>query len=51
MLNKDGVLYLSGFYKKDINSIEKVAEISNLSLVDSKVKNQWVALKFTKINS
>ena len=51
MLNKDGVLYMSGFYKKDINSIEKVAEISNLSLVDSKVKNQWVALKFTKINS
>ena len=51
MLNKDGVLYLSGFYKKDIKSIEKVAEISNLSLVDSKVKNQWVALKFTKINS
>ena len=51
MLNKDGVLYLSGFYKKNINSIEKVAEISNLSLVDSKVKNQWVALKFTKINS
>ena len=51
MLNKDGVLYVSGFYKKDINSIEKVAEISNLSLVDSKVKNQWVALKFTKINS
>ena len=51
MLNKDGVLYLSGFYKKNIKSIEKVAEISNLSLVDSKVKNQWVALKFTKINS
>ena len=51
MLNRDGVLYLSGFYKKDINSIEKVAEISNLSLVDSKVKNQWVALKFTKIYS
>ena len=51
MLNKDGVLYLSGFYKKDIKSIEKAAEISNLSLVDSKVKNQWVALKFTKINS
>ena len=51
MLNKDGVLYVSGFYKKDIKSIEKVAEISNLSLVDSKFKNQWVALKFTKINS
>ncbi|RZO99824.1 MAG: 50S ribosomal protein L11 methyltransferase [Flavobacteriales bacterium] len=51
MLNKDGVLYVSGFYKKNIKSIEKAAEISNLSLVDSKVKNQWVALKFTKINS
>ena len=51
MLNTGGLLYLSGFYKKDIKSIEKVAEISNLSLVDSKVKNQWVALKFTKINS
>ena len=50
MLNKDGVLYVSGFYKKDIKSIEKVAEISNLSLVDSKVKNQWVALKFAKTN-
>ena len=50
MLNKDGVLYVSGFYKKDINSIEKVAEISNLSLVDFKVKNQWVALKFAKTN-
>ena len=51
MLNTGGLLYLSGFYKKDIKSIEKVAEISNLSLVDSKFKNQWVALKFTKINS
>ena len=50
MLNTGGLLYLSGFYKKDIKSIEKVAEISNLSLVDSKVKNQWVALKFAKTN-
>jgi len=46
MLNTGGLLYLSGFYKKDIKSIEKVAEISNLSLVDSKVKNQWVATIF-----
>jgi len=50
MLNTGGLLYLSGFYKRDINSIEKVAKNSNLSLVESKVKNQWVALKFAKTN-
>ena len=50
MLNIDGLLYLSGFYKRDINSIEKVTKSSNLSLVESKVKNQWVALKFAKTN-
>ena len=50
MLNTGGLLYLSGFYLKDINSIEKVAKSSNLSLVESKVKNQWVALKFAKTN-
>ena len=50
MLNTGGLLYLSGFYKRDINSIEKVTKSSNLSLVESKVKNQWVALKFAKTN-
>jgi len=50
MLNTGGLLYLSGFYLRDINSIEKVAKSSNLSLVESKVKNQWVALKFAKTN-
>ena len=50
MLNTGGLLYLSGFYQRDINSIEKVAKSSNLSLVESKVKNQWVALKFAKTN-
>jgi len=50
MLNTGGLLYLSGFYQRDINSIEKAAKSSNLSLVESKVKNQWVALKFIKMN-
>ena len=50
MLNTGGLLYLSGFYQRDINSIEKAAKSSNLSLVESKVENQWVALKFAKTN-
>jgi ribosomal protein L11 methyltransferase len=50
MLNTAGLLYLSGFYQRDINSIEKATKNSNLSLVESKVKNEWVALKFAKTN-
>ena len=50
MLNTGGLLYLSGFYKRDINSIEKATKNSNLSLVESKIENEWVALKFTKTN-
>ena len=50
MLNTGGLLFLSGFYQKDINSIEKATKNSNLSLVESKVKNEWVALKFAKTN-
>ena len=50
MLNTGGLLYLSGFYQRDINSIEKATKNSNLSLVESKVKNEWVALKFAKTN-
>ena len=50
MLNTGGLLYLSGFYQRDINSIEKATKNSNLSLVESKIENEWVALKFTKTN-
>ena len=50
MLNTGGLLYLSGFYQRDINSIEKATTKSNLSLVESKVENEWVALKFAKTN-
>jgi ribosomal protein L11 methyltransferase len=50
MLNSSGTLYLSGFYKSDIKKVEIVANKSNLSLHESKVKNEWVALKFIKMN-
>lgn len=50
MLNTGGLLYLSGFYQRDINSIEKATKNSNLSLMESKIENEWVALKFAKTN-
>ena len=50
MLNKNGVLYLSGFYKKDINKIEQEARISSLKLIETKQKNDWVSLKLSKVS-
>jgi ribosomal protein L11 methyltransferase len=50
MLNTGGLLYLSGFYQRDINSIEKATKKSNLSLMESKIENEWIALKFAKTN-
>ena len=50
MLNTGALLYLSGFYQRDINSIEKATKKSNLTLMESKIENEWVALKFAKTN-
>ena len=51
MLNKNGVLYLSGFYKKDINKIEQEARNSSLKLIETKQKNDWVSLKLSKVSN
>ena len=51
MLNKNGVLYLSGFYKKDINKIEQEAKKSSLKLIETKQKNDWVSLKLSKFSN
>ena len=51
MLNKNGVLYLSGFYKKDINKIEQEAKNSSLKLIETKQKNDWVSLKLSKVSN
>ena len=50
MLNKNGVLYLSGFYKKDINKIEQEARSSALKLIETKQENDWVSLKLSKVS-
>ncbi len=45
-LNQGGSLFLSGFYKDDIEAIEKECAAHGLKCVDILEKNHWVALKF-----
>lgn len=45
-LNKNGLLFLSGFYRDDIASIEEECNKYNLKLVEFIEENNWVALKF-----
>ena len=45
-LNKSGFLFLSGFYKEDIPTIEEECNRLLLKLVEINEENNWVALKF-----
>jgi ribosomal protein L11 methyltransferase len=45
-LNKNGTLFLSGFYKEDIPLIEAECNINMLKLKESLQKGQWISLKF-----
>ena len=47
-LNSSGLLFLSGFYKKDISQIEAICSKYELELKESFFENQWAALKFKK---
>lgn len=45
-LKRNGVIYFSGFYKKDFDKIHKVAIYHGLKMVNTKNKNNWIATKF-----
>lgn len=45
-LNTNGLLFLSGFYKDDVSSIEEECSRHQLKLVETIEENNWVALKF-----
>lgn len=47
-LQQGGMLLLSGFYKEDIEAIEKHCNSLHLNLLETKEKNNWVALRFKK---
>ena len=45
-LNKDGMLFLSGFYSDDIPLIVEACKVHMLKLKETIQRGQWVALKF-----
>ena len=45
-LNKNGMLFLSGFYKEDISVIEDACNRNMLKLNEKLERNNWVSLKF-----
>ena len=45
-LNENGLLFLSGFYKEDIPTIEAECNKHGLNHVETLERNNWVALKF-----
>ena len=47
-INKDGFLFVSGFYSSDIEDIANTALKYELSLIDKQEENDWVSLKFKK---
>jgi ribosomal protein L11 methyltransferase len=50
-LNAGGFLFLSGFYKEDIPAINTECSENGLELLQHKMKDNWVAVKFQKQSS
>ena len=47
-LNKNGKIFLSGYYENDMDEIGNAAETFGLISAGVKLKNSWVAASFTK---
>ncbi|MDR0438188.1 MAG: 50S ribosomal protein L11 methyltransferase [Bacteroidales bacterium] len=47
-MSKDAVILLSGFYKSDLEAVEKACIENGLNYVSYLEKNHWVAAKFIK---
>lgn len=45
-LNKNGLLFLSGFYKEDIPMIQQACEKHMLKFQEKLERNNWISLKF-----
>ncbi len=48
-LNIGGTIYFSGFYQNDLVKLEHEANLFNLQLTDTNVKNDWMAARFSKV--
>ncbi|MBS3807420.1 MAG: 50S ribosomal protein L11 methyltransferase [Bacteroidales bacterium] len=51
MLNKNGILIMSGIYEQDMEKLTGLAEKHHLRLLGHKENNRWVALAFRKDQS
>ncbi len=47
-IEENGILFLSGFYSKDVEMIEAEAKANGFELVDRRVKEDWTALKLVR---
>ena len=47
-LEDNGTLYLSGFYKEDLELITETCNNLGLTFVENKERNNWIAAKFRK---
>jgi ribosomal protein L11 methyltransferase len=45
-LTEQGILFLSGFYDRDLGDIVSCCENHELRLIEKKMKNDWVSAKF-----
>lgn len=48
VLNKNGILFLSGFYKEDLEQITNTAFENGLEFVSFETKNNWTAAQYFK---
>lgn len=48
VLNKGGLLFMSGFYVEDIPAITEECNKHGLNFVHNNIKDNWTAVKFTK---
>jgi ribosomal protein L11 methyltransferase len=48
VLGKGGILYMSGFYDKDISAIAEECKKYGLQFVNNSERDSWVAVKFIK---
>lgn len=48
VLNKNGTIFMSGFYVEDIDAIKKECNNNNLEFIHSKSKDNWATVKFIK---
>lgn len=48
-LKQNGIIFLSGFYEKDLEKIDDVCQQLGLNYVKHQLKNEWICAKYMKV--